>query len=275
MFVLSLHACTELVAHDVPLLFRARKLWHSPCLLRSQVVNCFDTFTCLSFLLMASSAVVVQPSLEPPIGGSRRLKSMLNYDAPLKPPTSTGDADSPPNIPESARKFFASISSPTEILSSKLVPPLDGTEVIEGGFNFAHFLNLDTGESGCPFPFVLRFPIDPINITRWQTCTAVGCMLYCQRHPDLNIPTPAIYAYSCACGSEFIAMEYIDGDTLSSVWLDIPKDEQEDVLRQVAEIMHTMRSKTSFKAIGGISPDGSSCPLVDGVDATCGRVCFP
>ncbi|KAI5998910.1 hypothetical protein F5J12DRAFT_283855 [Pisolithus orientalis] len=224
---------------------------------------------------MESSAIVVQPSLEPPIRGLRRLKSMLDYDAPLKLPTSTADADSPANIPESVRKFFASVSSPTEILSSKLVSPLERTEVIEGGFNFAHFLNLDTGESGRPFPFVLRFPIDPINITRWQTCTAVGCMLYCQRHPGLNIPTPAIYAYSSACGSEFIAMEYIDGDALSSAWLDIPKDEQEDVLRQVAEIMHTMRSKTSFKAIGGISPDGSSCPLVDGIDATCGRVCFP
>ena len=47
-------------------------------------------------------------------------------------------------------------------------------------------------------------------------------MLYCQRRPDLNMPTPTIYAYSCTHGSEFIAMEYIDGDTLSEVWMDLP-----------------------------------------------------
>lgn len=175
------------------------------------------------------------------------------------------------NIPQSARRFFASVSSPAEILSSKLVSRVEGTEVIEGGYNFVHILNLETGESGRPFPFVLRFPIDPDSISRWQTCTAVGCMLYCQWHPNLNIPTPAVYAYSCKYGSEFIAMEYIDGDSLSDVWLDLPEEEQKDVLTQVAEIMRTMRTKTRFKSIGGISPDGTSCPLVDGIDAAGGR----
>ncbi|KAI6133631.1 hypothetical protein EDD17DRAFT_1507041 [Pisolithus thermaeus] len=179
------------------------------------------------------------------------------------------------NIPESASRFFASVSSPAEILSSKLVSRVEGTEVIEGGYNFVHILKLETGEPGCPFPFVLRFPIDPDNISRWQTCTAVGCMLYCQRHSDLNIPTPAIYTYSCKYGSEFIAMEYIDGDTLSDVWLDLPEQEQKDAVAQIAEIMRTMRSKTSFNLIGGIDPDGTSCPLVDGINAAGGRVCFP
>lgn len=190
-------------------------------------------------------------------------------DAPSKSlPSVTGSVA---QIPQSASIFFASVSSPTEILSSKFVSRVEGTEVIEGGYNFVHILNLETSESGRPFPFVLRFPIDPDSISRWQTCTAVGCMLYCQRHPDLNIPTPAIYAYSCKYGSEFIAMEYIDGDSLSDVWLDLPEEEQKDVLTQVAEIMRTMRTKTSFKTIGGISPDGTSCPLVDGIDAAGGR----
>ncbi|KAI6112424.1 hypothetical protein EDD16DRAFT_1602989 [Pisolithus croceorrhizus] len=96
-------------------------------------------------------------------------------------------------------------------------------------------------------------------------------MLYCQRHSDLDIPTPAIYTYSCKYGSEFIAMEYIDGDTLSDIWLDFPEQEQEDVVAQIAEIMRTMRSKMSFKLIGGIDPDGASYPLVDGTNAAGGR----
>ena len=79
-----------------------------------------------------------------------------------------------------------------------------------------------TGNPVRPFPFILRFPINSNTISRSQTYTSVGCVLYCQRHTDLNIPTPAIYAYSCAHGSEFIAMEYIDGDGLSEVWMDLP-----------------------------------------------------
>ncbi|KAI6138592.1 kinase-like domain-containing protein [Pisolithus tinctorius] len=200
---------------------------------------------------------------------SSGLQLLLDHDVPLKPPPSIADALT--NIPDSARKFFASVSSPTEILSSKLVSRVEGIDVIEGGYNFVHILNLDIGESGRPFPFVLRFPIDPDIISRWQTCTAVGCMMYCQQHPDLNIPTPAIYAYNCTYGSEFIAMEYIDGDTLNDVWLDLPEEEKQNMVNQVVEIMRTMRTKTSFKLIGGISPDGCSCPLVDDRDATSGK----
>jgi hypothetical protein len=96
--------------------------------------------------------------------------------------------------------------------------------------------------------------------------------MYCQRHPDLNIPTPAICAYSCTHGSEFIAMEYIDGDSLSEVWMDLPEEEKVNMASQVAEIMRTMRTKTAFSMIGGISPDGSTCPLVDGVNVANGRV---
>ena len=178
----------------------------------------------------------------------------------------------PANIPESAREFFASVSSPTEILSSTLVSKVEGTDVIEGGYNFVHILNLDICESNRPLSFVLRFPIAPDTISRSQTCTSVGCMLYCQRHPDLNIPTPAIYAYSCTYGSEFIAMEYVDGNILSDVWLDLPEEEKECMSNQVAEIMRTMRTKTSFNTIGGINPDGSPCSLVDGVTTASGSV---
>ena len=60
-------------------------------------------------------------------------------------------------------------------------------------------------------------------------------MLYCQRHPDLNIPTPSIYAYSCTHGSEFIAMEYIEGDNLDQVLMDLPEEEKADLASKVAD----------------------------------------
>ena len=91
-------------------------------------------------------------------------------------------------------------------------------------------------------------------------------MLYCQRDLDLNTPTPAIYAYSCTYGSD------IDGNNLSKVWMDLPEEEKVNMASQVAEIMRTMRTKTAFSLIGGISPDSSACPLVDDVDVTDGRV---
>ncbi|KAF8432999.1 hypothetical protein L210DRAFT_429401 [Boletus edulis BED1] len=60
-------------------------------------------------------------------------------------------------------------------------------------------------------------------------------MLYCQRHTELNIPTPVVYAYNCTYGSEFIATEYLDGDTLSHVWLDIPEEDKQNVINPFHE----------------------------------------
>jgi hypothetical protein len=179
----------------------------------------------------------------------------------------------PSNIPESARMFFASVSSPTEILLSNLVSRVQVIEArnLAEQTNHVHILNFHTGDQGL-FSFVLRFPVNPNAISRWQTSTAVGCMLYCQRHPNLNIPTPAIYAYSCTHGSQFIAMEHINGDTLNEVWQDLPEEEKENMICQVSEIMCTMRTKTAFSRIGGISPDGSACPLVNRVNVASGRV---
>ncbi|KAI6009110.1 hypothetical protein EDC04DRAFT_2774690, partial [Pisolithus marmoratus] len=184
--------------------------------------------------------------------------NLLKHDDP--PPSIAG---CPANVSEVAKKFFASASSSDQILHSNLVSSV-GVDVIEGGYNFVHILNLDTGESGRPLRFALRYPIKPSAISQWQTYTAVGCMTYCQQHVGLNIPTPAIYAYSCSQESQFIAMEYIDGDALSDVWLDLSVEERKNMVNQVAEIMRTMRTKTSFESIGGISPDGKLCRLVDG-----------
>ena len=176
----------------------------------------------------------------------------------------------PSNIPESAKMFFASVSSPTEILLSNLVSRVQVIEArnLAEQRNHVHILNFNTGDQGL-FSFVLRFPN---AISRWKTSTAVGCMLYCQRHPNLNIPTPAIYAYSCTYGSEFIAMEYINGDILSEVWQDLLEEDKENMVCQVAEIMCTMRTKTAFSRIGGIGPDGSACPLVHRIGVASGRV---
>jgi hypothetical protein len=54
--------------------------------------------------------------------------------------------------------------------------------------------------------------------------------------------------------------------------MDLSGEEKANMANQVAEIMRTMRTKTAFSMIGGISPDGSACPLVDDVDVTNGKV---
>ncbi|KAI9566746.1 hypothetical protein HD554DRAFT_2040106 [Boletus coccyginus] len=140
--------------------------------------------------------------------GNQIKETLLDQDIPP-----TFNPRLPTNIPESTRNFFASVSSPSEILSSKLISRVEGIDDIEGGYNHVHILNLDT------------------------------------------------------------AMEYIDGDILSDVWLDLPEEEKECMTNQVAEIRRTtMRTKTAFNMIGGVSPDGSACPLVDGVNVASGRV---
>ena len=71
---------------------------------------------------------------------------------------------SPVNIQDQLGKFFASVSSPAEILSSKLVSRVQGIDVIEGGYSYVHILNLNTGGPDRPFSFILCFPIDPNTI---------------------------------------------------------------------------------------------------------------
>ena len=60
-------------------------------------------------------------------------------------------------------------------------------------------------------------------------------------------------------------MEYIEGDSLSQAWMDLPQEDKANMANQVAEIMCTMRSKTAFSMIGGINPNDFTCPLVDDV----------
>ena len=54
--------------------------------------------------------------------------------------------------------------------------------------------------------------------------------------------------------------------------MDLSVEEKYNMARQVAEIIRTTRTKTAFSTIDGISPDGSACPLVDGVNVDSGRV---
>lgn len=101
--------------------------------------------------------------------------------------------------------FLLLYQTPPDILSSKLISSADDINVIEGGYSYAHTLDLDTGTSHLPFRFVLRFPIDPDGaVSQWQTCPAVaiGSMLYCQRHPELIMLTRTINAYNCTYGSD-------------------------------------------------------------------------
>ena len=93
-------------------------------------------------------------------------------------------------------------------------------------------------------------------------------MVYCQR------PTVAseIQAFSNTPGSEFIAMERVDGEVLSDVWMDLSLEEKERLIGEIAEVMKMMRSR-KFNVIGGVTPEGLPSPIVDGVDAANGRVC--
>jgi tRNA A-37 threonylcarbamoyl transferase component Bud32 len=60
-------------------------------------------------------------------------------------------------------------------------------------------------------------------------------MLYCQRNfHHLGVPTPEIYAFNTSPGSQFIAMEYSDGEGLSDVWMDLSLEAKEHLIGQVA-----------------------------------------
>ncbi|KAG2750471.1 hypothetical protein P692DRAFT_20729471, partial [Suillus brevipes Sb2] len=72
-----------------------------------------------------------------------------------------------------------------------------------------------------------------------------------------NIPVPKIYASSADGRNSFVAQEFIDGESLSTIWHRYTETEKHAVALKIAEIIVDM-AETHFSAIGGFaSPAGS------------------
>ena len=91
-----------------------------------------------------------------------------------------------------------------------------------------------------------------------------------QYHP--SIPVPKVYAYDTwEFGQPFIAMEYVNGDPLSSVWKTFTEPEEWDLARSIADIILDL-GEITFDHIGGLTLGYEIGPTVEGAKLYKGRV---
>ena len=77
-----------------------------------------------------------------------------------------------------------------------------------------------------------------------------------------SIPVPKVYAYDNGeSGQPFIAMEYVNGEPLSSVWNSLTEPEKWDLARSIADIILDL-GEITFDYIGGLTLGHKTEPTV-------------
>lgn len=95
-----------------------------------------------------------------------------------------------------------------------------------------------------------RFILESGNLVP-DLLSQVGCLLFVRAHT--NIPVPRVYAWSIEAGQEYLALECIEGEFLSSVWGGYTEEEKEAVAVKLAKIITEM-VEIRFDGVGGILP---------------------
>lgn len=87
-----------------------------------------------------------------------------------------------------------------------------------------------------------------------------------------SIPVPKVYAHKTrATNSPYIAMEYAQGEPLSSVWKLYSESEKWDAARSIADTILDLAG-INFDCIGGLTLEHKIGPTVEGVKLFKGRV---
>lgn len=130
-------------------------------------------------------------------------------------------------------------------------------------------------EAQGPRKFVLRTPTED-SLLPDQVRNEVAFLTYVKQHVP-SVPVPAVYAFDTGeSGPDavpFIAMEYVEGEQLSSIWRTLSEGRKFAVAHQIAEISLALAEKT-FDGIGGLMPDHTLAPTVEGVKLFKGRAKF-
>ncbi|KAL0637920.1 hypothetical protein Q9L58_003148 [Maublancomyces gigas] len=95
-----------------------------------------------------------------------------------------------------------------------------------------------------------RFILESGNLVP-DLLSQVGCLLFVRAHT--SIPVPRVYAWSAEAGQEYLALEYVEGEFLSSVWGGYTEEEKEAVAVKLAKIITEM-VEIRFDGVGGILP---------------------
>ena len=144
----------------------------------------------------------------------------------------------------------------------------------EGGYNEIWLVTSSVKSNNAPSSCVLRTPTAD-SLKPWQIRNEVGWLRYMTKnHPA--IPVPQVYAYSDRATEDempFVVEEFIDGLPLSEAWKSYSESEKVEVARKVAKVVVQL-GEIRFDAIGGMQPDGTLGPTVEGVKLFRGRDAF-
>ena len=101
----------------------------------------------------------------------------------------------------------------------------------------------------------------------------IAFLTYISKHHP-SIPVPKVYAYNIrqsGSNSPYIAMEFIDGQPLDSVWSSLTESEKASLADQVAQIIVTL-GEIDLGGIGGLTLEHKLGPTVEGTKLFKGRV---
>ncbi|KAJ5491661.1 kinase-like domain-containing protein [Penicillium diatomitis] len=109
----------------------------------------------------------------------------------------------------------------------------DITKLAEGGFNKVFILRAKHGRE-----VIARIPTPIAGPAHYTTASEVATMGFLRA--VLKLPVPEVFAYSTTSdnpvGAEYILMERVEGESLSSRWLSLTTDEVKDIMTQIADM---------------------------------------
>ncbi|KAK6810576.1 hypothetical protein RU639_013675 [Aspergillus parasiticus] len=124
----------------------------------------------------------------------------------------------------------------------------DIAKLAEGGFNKVFTLRATNGHE-----VIARIPTPIAGPARYTTASEVATMDFLRT--VLKLPVPEVFTYSITSdnpvGAEYILMERVEGESLSSRWLSLTTDEMKDIMTQIADIERKIFD-FSFPAYGSL-----------------------
>lgn len=154
---------------------------------------------------------------------------------------------------------------------------IEGAQLLaERGYNWVWLVSCVTkkpflSNSTRAFPsmkFILREPKDNALLP-YQIENEVSFLTYIAKNHS-SIPVPRVYAYETRSNTPFIAMEYIEGVSLSEAWMTYTESEKVAIANDLADIIVDLAGIT-FKGIGGMTLSHTLGPTVEGIKLLRGR----
>ena len=109
----------------------------------------------------------------------------------------------------------------------------DIAKLAEGGFNKVFLLRAKNGRE-----VVARIPTPVAGPPHYTTASEVATMDFLR--DILKLPVPKVLAYSTSSdnpiGAEYILMERVEGESLSSRWLSLTTEEVKEIMTQIANM---------------------------------------